>query len=176
MKYLILSISAVSILLASCGGSNKTSTESTTETTQTPTEETTLESPAVAALVVNNQISITGNDLMKYSDTLFKVKAGEVVTLKMSNIGKLPKSSMGHNFVLLKTGIDLVSFANEAITAFESDYIPASLVNSIIVHTKLLGPGESDEITFTINEKSSHDFLCSFPGHSGVMKGRIIAE
>jgi azurin len=176
MKYLTLTITAVSILLASCGGSDNTSTESTTETTQTQTEETTVESPAVAALVVSNQINLTGNDLMKYSDTLFKVKAGEVVTLKLTNIGKLPKSSMGHNFVLLKTGIDLVNFATEAITAQENDYIPASLSNSIIVHTKLLGPGESDEITFTINEKSSHDFLCSFPGHYGGMKGRIIAE
>ena len=176
MKFLALTITAVSILLASCGGSDTASTESTTETSQTETEQTVTESPEVAALVVNNQITLTGNDLMKYSDTLFKVKAGEVVTLKLTNIGKLPKSSMGHNFVLLKTGVDIVNFATEAMSAQASDYIPSALVNSIIVNTKLLGPGESDEITFTINEKSSHDFICSFPGHYGGMKGRIIAE
>ncbi|MFC5285085.1 plastocyanin/azurin family copper-binding protein [Pedobacter alpinus] len=176
MKFLTLTIAAASIFLASCGGTDSTSNQATSETTETQTEELAVESPAVAALAANNQISITGNDLMKYSDTLFKVKAGEVVTLKMSNVGKLPKSSMGHNFVLLKSNVDVANFATEAMSAQDTDYIPASLVNSIIEHTKLLGPGESDEITFTINNPGSHNFLCSFPGHYGVMKGRIIAE
>ncbi|WP_256377550.1 plastocyanin/azurin family copper-binding protein [Pedobacter sp. L105] len=42
--------------------------------------------------------------------------------------------------------------------------------------TKLIGGGESDTIMFTINEKGTYDYVCSFPGHSALMKGKLIIE
>jgi azurin len=182
MKYLTLTFTIISILLASCGGSDKSTVSSTSDTAQLakstdkPIAATTVNNPAIEAEVMSNQIVLTANDRLQYSDTLFKIKAGQVVTLKLTNIGKMPKNSMGHNFVLLNTGTDITNFAGEAMKAMQSDYIPASLKTAVIAHTKLVGPGESDEITFTIKDKGYYDFICSFPGHYGSMRGKIIAE
>lgn len=182
MKYLILTVTAFSLLLASCGGSDKSTVQSTSDTAQLakatdkPTAATTMNNPAIESEKIINQIVLTGNDRMQYSDTLFKVKAGEKVTLKMTNIGKMPKNSMGHNFVLLKAGTDITNFAGEAMKARDNDYIPISLKDAVIAHTKLIGPGESDEITFIIKDEGYYDFICSFPGHYGSMRGKIIVE
>jgi azurin len=182
MKYLILTVTVLSLLLASCGGSDKSTVQSTSDTAQLakatdkPTAATTMNNPAIESEKIINQIVLTGNDRMQYSDTLFKVKAGEKVTLKMTNIGKMPKNSMGHNFVLLKAGTDITNFAGEAMKARDNDYIPISLKDAVIAHTKLIGPGESDEITFIIKDEGYYDFICSFPGHYGSMRGKIIVE
>ena len=83
---------------------------------------------------------------------------------------------MGHNFVALKQGTDLNAFAQKAMTAKDNDYIPKSESASVIAHTKLIGGGESDTIEFTIAEKGTYDYICSFPGHFSMMKGKLIVE
>ena len=88
----------------------------------------------------------------------------------------MPKESMGHNVVVLTPGTDLAAFGGEAIKAADAEYIPATFGSSIVAHTKLLGPGDSDTIEFTFNEKGVYPFICSFPGHYGVMQGQIVAE
>ena len=117
-------------------------------------------------------IAITGNDTMRFDTTGFEVNAGERVRLVLKNVGKLPKVAMGHNLIILKKGVDLATFAQSALTAAATDYIPAEKMDDIIVHTKLLGPGESDTIEFTApSVPGNYDFLCSFPGHWALMKG-----
>ena len=87
----------------------------------------------------------------------------------------MPKESMGHNLVVLTPGVDLATFGGEAAAAAANEYIPQSSLSSIIAHTKLLGPGEEDKITFKL-DKGTYDYICSFPGHYGVMQGKIVAE
>lgn len=144
--------------------------------TDKPTAAATVEIPGLDTIKANNVILLTGNDRMQYSDTLFKVKASEKVQLTFRNIGKMPKNSMGHNFVLLSQGTDFTNFATEAMKARDNDYIPQQLSSSIIAHTKLVGPGETDKITFTVPNKGIYDFLCSFPGHYGTMRGKLVVE
>ncbi len=81
---------------------------------------------------------------------------------------------MGHNFVLLAQGTDLNGFGQKAMSAQATDYIPAG--NEVIVHTRLLGGGESDTIVFNAPPAGSYDFLCSFPGHYGIMQGEFIVN
>jgi azurin len=45
-----------------------------------------------------------------------------------------------------------------------------------VAHTKLIGGGESDTINFTITEPGTYDYICSFPGHLALMKGKLIVE
>jgi len=181
MKYAYLSIVAITIWLSACNG-DKATLGSTADTgrlakaTSKPTALATPNNSAIESTAINNEITITANDRMQYSDTLFKVRAGEQVTVKLTNIGKMPKNAMGHNFTLLKGGTDVGKFANEALTARDHEYIPPALKTSIIAHTKLVGPGESDQISFTIKNKGYYDFLCTFPGHYGSMRGKIVAE
>ena len=96
----------------------------------------------------------------------------------MTNTGTLPKAVMGHNFVLLAKGTDEKAFANAAVAAAASDYIPSSMAGNIIAHTKLLGAKQSDEITFKApTEPGEYVFMCSFPAHylTG-MKGVFVVQ
>ena len=161
------------IFLASCGGNTETS-DSQTSTTDT-TSSATLPEVTSESNTVSNTVEITANDAMKYSTAEIRVKAGEQVTLTLKNLGTMPKASMGHNFLVLGSGTDLEAFAMKAMVAKDSDYIPSDLKAAIIAHTKLLGPGESDTITFTV-PAGTYEFICSFPGHYASMRGKLIAE
>ena len=66
-------------------------------------------------------------------------------------------------------------FAEEALKAKATDYIPEDQSN-VIAHTKLVGGGESTTITFHAPEKGTYDFICSFPGHYSMMKGKFNVE
>lgn len=120
-------------------------------------------------------VVVNSDDAMKFDVSEIKVKAGEEIKLTLNHTGKLSKDVMGHNFVVLAQGTDVQAFANAAIQAKANDYIPEGN-DSVLAHTKVIGGGESDTITFTLKEKGTYEFICSFPGHSFVMKGVIIVE
>ena len=120
-------------------------------------------------------LALTGNDLMKFDKSEFKVKAGQKVTLTLRHTGKIGKKVMGHNFVLLKQGTSVPEFSAKAAAAGEAnDWIAG--INQIIVYTKMLGGGESTAVSFVAPAAGTYDFICSFPGHSGLMKGKFIVE
>jgi azurin len=54
------------------------------------------------------------------------------------------------------------------------EHIPANNPD-IITHTRLLGPGESDTIEFTV-PAGQYTYICSFPGHYMTMTGTMTAE
>ena len=119
-------------------------------------------------------IILSSNDEMQYDKKELRAKAGKKVRLTLKHTGKLAKEIMGHNFVLLKKGVDIPEFAREAMSAVDTEYIPEG--DDIIAYTKLIGGGETTSITFDAPEKGSYDFICSFPGHYGIMKGKFIVE
>lgn len=166
---------AIALSFAACGGSENKSTSTTTEETATTGSTTTETVPGIENVELSNTLTVEGNDQMKFNKDLLRVKAGEEVQLTLKNVGELPKESMGHNLVILKPGVDVATFGGEAVAAADNDYIPKTSLSSIVAHTKLLGPGEEDKITFTL-EKGVYTYICSFPGHFGVMQGQIVAE
>lgn len=174
-KTLFIPAFACLVALASCGGNNTDSTKKTESTEQSSTAGTTETVPGIENVTLSNTWAVEGNDQMKFNTELIRVKAGEAVELTFKNAGTMPKESMGHNFVVLKPGVDLATFGGEAAAAADNEYIPKSALSSIVAHTKLLGPGEEDKISFTL-EKGVYSYICSFPGHYGVMQGKIVAE
>jgi azurin len=128
-----------------------------------------------AAVPPGRTVEITADDTMKYSVTTINAKPGEALTVKLTNKGTMPKMAMGHNFVLFKKGVDVQAFTADAVTAGQTDYIPAKYKAQIIANTKILGPGESAEVSFTApKEPGSYTYICSFPGHSVTMKGTLV--
>ena len=121
-------------------------------------------------------VEITGNDEMKFDVTSFEVKPGQKVTLTLTNIGELPKEAMSHNWVLVEKGTDAAKLVAAGADHPESDYIPADQAAHVLAKTKLLGPGDSDSMTFTApTEPGRYDYICTFPDHyTGGMKGVMI--
>lgn len=180
MKKLFLAPAvAAMVFLAACGGNQKAenaeSTEATTEIEAPPAPTPAI--PGIEDVAVTNHIELEAHDNMTYTGgDLFKVKAGEEITLTLKNVGQLPVESMGHNLVILTPGTDHAEFGGEAFKAKAEDYIPATFASSIVAHTKLLGPGQSDTITFKIDTPGVYTYVCSFPGHWGTMHGTIVVE
>ncbi len=182
-KLFFVPAAAVVFFLASCGGnssSDTTAPAADTSAASAPaaaaTEAPGADIPGIDSVAVTDHIKLDGMDDMKYDKTLFKVKAGQKITLDFKNIGKLPAASMSHNVVILRQGTDVQAFGEAAIPAAATEHIPASMKDDVIAHTKLLGPGESDQITFTLPDAGVYDFICTFPGHFGTMRGKIVAE
>lgn len=160
---------AAAFTLYSCGGKEDKATESS----EIPVTEEYTENEMPVTVVTDN-LFIESNDQMQYTVSELKATVGKI-TLTLKHIGKMDKAVMGHNLVVLKPGTDVAAFALKAANARDTEYIPVSEKANVIAHTKIIGGGESDTIEFTISEKGSYDFICSFPGHVS-MKGKLIVE
>lgn len=150
--------------LMGCGGGE------TDQTSQPAADEPAMEES-------DDAIVIEANDQMQFSVNEFTVEAGEEVTIRLVNVGTLPKETFGHNLVVLQMGGDVAAFANAAMTAKDNEYIPADAGDQVVANTIMLGPGEEDTITFTApSEPGDYPFLCSFPGHYATMQGVMTVE
>jgi azurin len=129
--------------------------------------------PALFSSAEVKKITVTGNDTMQFDLKSFEVKAGETVELTFKNVGKIPKIAMGHNLVVLKKGISAVAFGQKAMGAGANatNALPESVKGDAIAFTKLLGPDESESITFTAPEAGDYEYVCTFPGHFALMRG-----
>jgi azurin len=163
--FLLTTLLASSLAFTGCGGGG-----TTTETAE----------PAAApSKAASNAkvIKMTGDDQMRYNINEIKAKAGETVRVELTNIGKLPAQAMSHNFVLLNrpvTNDEFVAFATAAAQNPPS-YFPAS-TDLVLAHTKMLGPGEIDAVEFTAPAAGTYEYLCTFPGHYAIMRGKLIVE
>ncbi len=136
--------------------------------------------PVGAHAAGDQTVAVSANDQMKFDTTDINGKVGQKITITLTNDGSLPKAAMAHNVVILKPGTDVAAFiasasASERATA---GYLPGDVqANQIIVHTKLLGPGEEDTISFTPTTVGVYEYVCTFPGHTAAgMRGKIIVQ
>ena len=129
--------------------------------------------PAYILTADATKVTITGNDTMQFDLKTFEAKAGEKVELTFKNIGKIPKIAMGHNLVILKKGISAIAFGQKAMSAGANatNALPDSVKGDTIAATKLLGPAESETITFTAPDAGDYEYVCTFPGHFAMMRG-----
>jgi azurin len=122
-------------------------------------------------------VAITAGDSMKFNTTKVEVPAGSKVTVTLKNEGNLPKIAMGHNWVLLKAGVDAASYSNAAMNAKDEDYQPKADASKVIAAIPVLGPGESKSVTFTAPAPGSYQYLCSFPAHCAAgMRGVLVVK
>ncbi len=119
-------------------------------------------------------IVLNSNDLMLFDKTSLSAKAGKNIKLTLNHTGKIGKEFMGHNFVLLKKDVDVDDFAMLALDFKENEYVPKN--NNFIVHTRMLGGGESETINFIIEEPGTYKYVCTFPGHYQIMQGELTIE
>ena len=131
---------------------------------------------AAPAFAADCSVQVEGNDAMQFNTKSITVPAScKSFEVNFKHVGKLPKASMGHNWVLAKTA-DVDAVNKDAIAAgLGADYIKAGDAR-VIAHTKLLGGGESDKVSIDVSKLKAGDaytFFCTFPGHAALMKGTL---
>ena len=159
----LLSLFVIVILINSCGEKPKKEKFS---------YERVKEEPVVQ--VSSDALILNSNDQMLFDKSLLKANAGEEITLILNHTGQIAKEFMGHNFVLLKSDTDVDDFAQRAMLAKDNQYVPEG--DETIAYTNMIGGGESDKITFTVDEPGTYVYLCTFPGHYQIMRGDFIVE
>ena len=131
-----------------------------------------------AALAAPNcTIALNGDDAMKYDQKEVTVSAScPSIAITLNHVGKLPVTAMGHNVVVSKTA-DLAGLAKDAIKAGAANaYVPPGDAR-VIAHTDLVGGGASTKVSFPgkkLTAGEDYSFFCSFPGHSTLMKGKVV--
>lgn len=123
-------------------------------------------------------VEITADDKMKFSIATIEVAPGQKISVTLKNTGTSPKASMGHDFLVLKKGVNMMSFLDAGAMDAAHEYVAPAMEKDVLARTKLLGPGESDTVTFTAPYvPGDYDFICSFPGHATQgMKGILAVK
>ena len=123
-------------------------------------------------------VAISANDQMKFDVTDLRGKVGQKLTITLTNDGSLPRAAMAHNIVILQPGTDVAAFIAAADQRAADGYLPgADQASHMIVHTKLLGPGEEDTISFTPATPGVYEYVCTFRGHAAAgMRGKITVQ
>lgn len=120
--------------------------------------------------------TVDSTDQMSFNTKAVEIdKSCKTFTVKLTHSGSLPKNVMGHNWVLSKEA-DMQPIATDGLGAgIEKNYLKDGDAR-IIAHTKVIGAGEEDSVTFDVSKldpAEKYGFFCSFPGHIGMMKGTV---
>ena len=127
-------------------------------------------------LAAECSVDVESTDQMTFNTQAISVsKSCKTFTVNLKHVGSLPKTAMGHNWVLSKTA-DMPGVATDGIPAGpDASYLKAG-DERVIAHTDLIGGGESTSVTFDVSKLAAgedYSFFCSFPGHYSMMKGSV---
>lgn len=127
-------------------------------------------------LAAECSVTVDSTDQMMFTTKAIEVdKSCKTFTVNLEHSGSLPKNVMGHNWVLSKEA-DASAIASEGMSqGIDKDYLKADDTR-IIAHTKMIGAGEKDSVTFDVSKldpAQKYQFFCSFPGHISLMKGAL---
>jgi len=125
----------------------------------------------------NCTIKMSSNDAMQFDLKTATVSAScASITIQFAHTGKLPVTAMGHNVVISATkDIAAVSAAGMKAGA-AAGYLPKADAR-VIAATPMIGGGAKTTAKFAgskLKAGGDYSFLCSFPGHSGIMKGKLV--
>ena len=125
------------------------------------------------------KVDVDSTDQMSFNTKEITIdKSCKTFTVNLAHSGKLPKNVMGHNWVLSKTA-DMAGVATDGMGAgIDKNYLKEGDTR-VIAHTKIIGGGEKDSVTFDVSKLTageSYEFFCSFPGHNSMMKGAVVLK
>lgn len=151
------------LLLSGCGGSPAA-----------PAANTSAQAPAAAASTVNLEIANQGLEL-KFNKERLEAPAGSKITLVLKNDTQ-PDSGMQHNWVLVKPGTEPMVAADGISAGADNAWLKPK-DDRVIAHTaKMVKGGESVTVTFDAPPPGEYPYICTFPGHAGVMKGVLVIK
>ncbi len=132
--------------------------------------------PAAAA---ECKATIESTDAMQFTTKALTVPAAcKQFTVTLKHAGKLPKTVMGHNFVLGKTA-DINGINTDGMKAGVAQNFVKPGDARVIASSKVIGGGESTTITIPVGKLKageSYTYICSFPGHASIMRGTLVLK
>jgi azurin len=134
---------------------------------------------AAPAAAASCKLALAGNDLMQFDKKELRVAAScKEIEITLKHSGKLPLAAMGHNVVVTKTA-DAQAVSNAGIAAgLKNGHVPPG-DKRVIAASKLIGGGETTTVKIpgsALPKGGDYTFFCSFPGHFGIMKGKLIVQ
>lgn len=171
----LTALAAGALALTACGGGD---TAPATPTDATPTTQTSAQAAAPVPIYDGPPAEITMTPVgeqMEYEQKEFTVKPGQTVRLTFQNTATM--EAMQHNVVVLQQNASVNEVGQAAMSAADTDYIPADFSDQIIAHTSMAAPGETVSVEFTAPAEGDYTYICTFPGHYMVMQGtmRVVA-
>ena len=125
----------------------------------------------------NCTVSLKGDDAMKFDLKEATVSAScPTITVELTHTGKMPVAAMGHNVVITATK-DVDAVARDGIKAGVAGNYVNKADARVIAATTLVGGGQKTKVTFPgkkLTAGGDYTFFCSFPGHSMLMKGKLV--
>ncbi|WP_338921593.1 azurin [Pseudomonas silesiensis] len=122
------------------------------------------------------KVTVDSTDQMSFNTKAIEIdKSCKTFTVELTHSGALPKTVMGHNWVLSKEA-DMQPIATDGLSAgIDKSYLKEGDAR-VIAHTKVIGAKETDSVTFDVAKLDAgekYGFFCSFPGHISMMKGTV---
>ncbi len=122
-------------------------------------------------------IVLSADDAMRFSSTeILAKKSCPIISLTLHHTGRLPRASMGHNWVLTKEA-DFRGVVSDGVMAGPANSYILEGDSRVVAVTKLIGGGESTTVSFPTEKMETSEryiFFCSYPGHWGIMKGTFL--
>lgn len=125
------------------------------------------------------ELEIGSTDQMTYDkkELTFDSTCG-TVTVNLLHKGKLGKEIMGHNWVLVATP-DKQAVLDAALKAgVATQYVPKD-DKRILAASDLIGGGGKTSVKVDVaklKKGGDYTFVCTFPGHSALMTGKVIVK
>ena len=124
-------------------------------------------------------VTVDSTDQMSFNTKEIVIdKSCKTFTVNLEHSGNLPKTVMGHNWVLSKKA-DMQAVSTDGLAAgLDKNYLKDG-EERVIAQTKVIGAGEKDSVTFDVSKLKAgeeYEFFCTFPGHNSMMKGAVVLK
>jgi len=155
------------LILFSCGSNN--SSEEKTDINQTK-----IENIKTEQKIEEVTIRALGNTMAEMKYDLPNITVSEGSKVKVTLVNESQDAAMIHNIVFIKYG-SRKEVAAEAIKAGEANkFIPNN--TNVIAGSDLANPKETIVFEFNAPNKGNYEFLCTYPGHSEMMRGYFFVK
>ena len=122
------------------------------------------------------KIVVTASDMMKFdTDEINIDKKCEKIFVTLKHTGNLPVNAMGHNIVFLESNnLQKVISRINMSHGIEKGFMPE--MDEVLFKSKMIGGGQETTLELDPNifiSGKEYIFICSFPGHFALMKGKL---
>ncbi|WP_115718209.1 azurin [Gallaecimonas mangrovi] len=121
--------------------------------------------------------TLEATDAMQFNKTVIAVPAScKRFDVTLKHVGKMPKNTMGHNWVLSKTDDYQALAMAGAQAGLANNYLPKDDAR-VLAFTPIIGGGEQTQVSVDMSKltkQGDYTFFCSFPGHFALMHGKFV--